>query len=221
MRSYVVIVGGGRTGSKLAERLIDLGDNVVVVEKEEKRAHELAAELDALVIHGSGTDIEVLKDAGVEKADVLFALTEADEVNLMACEVAKRMGVRRVIARVNDEGNAKMFEELGVSAAISLPSAAVMLFEKVAKGPGVHSLLGIGRGKGEVVELIVGTNSKAVGRALSELKLSRGCVLAMVTRGDELIIPHGDTVLLAGDLVTLVGRSDAVMKCSKYLHGKE
>ena len=221
MRSYVVIVGGGQTGSKLAERLIDLGDNVVVVEKEEKRAHELAAKLDALVIHGSGTDIKALKDAGVEKADMLFALTQADEINFMACEVAKRMGVRRVIARVNDEGNAKMFEELGVSAAISLPSAAVMLFEKVAKGPGVHGLLGIGRGKGEVVELIVGTNSKAVGRALSELKLPRGCVLAMVTRGDELIVPHGDTVLLAGDLVTLVGKSDAVMKCSKYLHGKE
>ena len=221
MRSYVVIVGGGQTGSKLAERLIDLGDNVVVVEKEEKRAHELAAELDALVIHGSGTDIDVLKDADVEKADVLFALTPADEVNLMACEVAKRMGVKRVIARVNDEGNAKMFEELGVSAAISLPSAAVMLFEKVAKGPGVHSLLEIGRGKGEVVELMVGTNSKAVGRALGKLKLPRDCVLATVTRGDELIIPHGDTVLQAGDLVTLVGKSDAVMKCSKYLHGKE
>ncbi|MDI6884121.1 MAG: NAD-binding protein [Hadesarchaea archaeon] len=216
---YLVLVGGGQTGSKLAKRLADRGHNVVIIEKDEKRAHELAAELDVLVIHGSGADLDVLKDAGIEKADVLLALTQADEVNLMACELAKKLGVTRVIARVNDEKHARMFEEMGVDIAISLPSAAVMLFEKAVTGSGVYGLLGIGGGKGEVVEVTVGPKSKAVGKEIKNINVSKGCTLAMITRGDELIPPRGDTVIQAGDLVTVVGEPDAVLKVTKFLRG--
>ncbi|MDI6642751.1 MAG: NAD-binding protein [Candidatus Hodarchaeaceae archaeon] len=216
---YLVLVGGGQTGSKLAKRLADRGHNVVIIEKDEKRAHELAAELDVLVIHGSGADLDVLKDAGIEKADVLLALTQADEVNLMACELAKKLGVTRVIARVNDEKYARMFEEMGVDIAISLPSAAVMLFEKAVTGSGVYGLLGIGGGKGEVVEVTVGPKSKAVGKEIKDINVSKGCTLAMITRGDELIPPRGDTVIQAGDLVTVVGKPDAVLKVTKFLRG--
>lgn len=216
---YLIIVGGGRTGSKLAKRLSDRGHNVVVIEKEEKRAHELAAELDVLVIHGSGADVDVLKDAGVDKADVLLALTQTDEVNLMACELAKKLGVHKVIARVNEEKHARMFEEMGVDIAISLPSAAVMLFEKAVTGAGVYGLLGIGGGKGEVVEVTVGASSRAVGRAIKDINISKGCTLAMITRGDELVPPRGDTVIQAGDLVTVVGKPDAVLKVTRFLRG--
>lgn len=216
---YLVIVGGGQTGFKLAKRLADRGHNIVVIEKEEKRAHELAAELDVLVIHGSGSDIDVLKDAGIDKADVLLALTQADEVNLMACEIAKKLGVPKVISRVNDEKHAKMFEEMGVDIAISLPSAAVMLFEKAVTGAGVYGLLGIGGGKGEVVEVTVGADSKAVGKEIKNINLSKGCTLAMITRNDELIPPRGDTTIQAGDLVTVVGKPDAVLKVTKFLRG--
>lgn len=216
---YLVLVGGGQTGSKLAKRLADRGHNIVIIEKDEKRAHELAAALDVLVIHGSGADIDVLKDAGIDKADALLALTQADEVNLMACELAKKLGVPKVISRVNDEKHARMFEEMGVDIAISLPSAAVMLFEKAVTGAGVYGLLGIGGGKGEVVEVTVGVNSKAVGKAIKDMNISKGCTLAMITRGDELTPPRGETVIQAGDLVTVVGKPDAVLKVSRYLRG--
>ncbi|MEM2907845.1 MAG: NAD-binding protein [Candidatus Hadarchaeales archaeon] len=217
---YIIIVGGGQTGSRLAKRLADRGNNVVIIEKDERRAHELAAELDVLVIHGNGADIDVLKDAGVDKADVLVALTQADEVNLMACELAKKMGVPRVIARVNDEKHARMFEELGVDIAVSLISAAVMLFEKAVSGPGVYGLLGIGGGKGEVVEVTVGPNSKAVGQKIKDINVPKGCTLAMITRGDDLIPPRGETEIWAGDLVTVVGKPDAVLKITRYLRGE-
>lgn len=193
---------------------------MVVIEKDERRAHELAAELDVLVVHGNGADIDVLKDAGVDRADVLVALTQADEVNLMACELAKKMGVPRVIARVNDEKHARMFEELGVDIAVSLISAAVMLFEKAVSGPGVYGLLGIGGGKGEVVEVTVGPNSKAVGQRIKDINVPKGCTLAMITRGDDLIPPRGETEILAGDLVTVVGKPDAVLKITRYLRGE-
>lgn len=217
---YVVIVGGGQVGEKLAKRLSDRGHNTVIIEKDEKRAHELAAELDALVIHGSGADLDVLKDAGVDKAEVLVALAEADEVNLMACEMAKKLGVRKVISRVNDEEHGKMFEGMGVDIAISLPSAAVMLFEKAVTGAGVYGLLGIGGGKGEVVEVTVGPNSKSVGKEIKKISLPKGCTLAMITRGDELIPPRGETMIQAGDLITVVGKPNDVLKATKYLRGE-
>ena len=192
----------------------------MIIEKDEKRAHELAAELDVLVIHGSGADVDVLKDAGIDKADVLVALTQADEVNLMACELAKKLGVARVISRVNDDKHAKMFEEMGVDIAITLPSAAVMLFEKAVAGAGVYGLLGIGGGKGEVVEVTVGPNSKAVGKAIKNIGIPKDCTLAMITRGDELIPPKGDTIIQVGDLVTVVGKPDAILKVTRSLRGE-
>ncbi len=217
---YVVVVGGGQTGSKLAKRLADRGHNLVIIEKDERRAHELAAELDVLVIHGSGADVDVLKDAGADKADVLVAVTQADEVNLMACELAKKMGVPRVIARVNDEKHVRMFEELGVDVAVSLISAAVVMFEKAVAGPGVYGLLGIGGGRGEVVEVTVGQNSKAAGRKLKDLNVPKDCTLAMICRGDELIPPRGETEIKVGDMVTIVGKTGAVMKIVRVLRGK-
>ncbi len=216
---YVVIVGGGQVGSKLAKRLSSRGHNIVVIEKDEKRAHELAAELDVLVIHGSGADLDALKDASIDKADVLIALAEADEVNLMACEMAKKLGVTKVISRVNDDKHGKMFEELGVDIAITLPSAAVMLFEKAVTGAGVYGLLGIGGGKGEVVEVTIGPNSKVVGKTIKNIN-SRSCTFAMITRDDELIPPKGDTVIQVGDLVTIVGKPDAVLKVTRHLRGE-
>ena len=217
---YVVVVGGGQVGSKLAKRLADRGNNLVIIEKDERRAHELAAELDVLVMHGSGADIDVLKDAGIDKADVLVAVTQADEVNLMACELSKKMGVPRVVARVNEEKHVRMFEELGVDVAVSLINAAVVLFEKAAAGPGVYGLLGIGGGKGEVVEVMVGPNSKAAGKKIKDIDIPKDCTLAMICRGDELVPPRGDTEIKVGDMVTIVGKTDAIMKIANSLRGK-
>jgi len=216
---YVIIVGGGRTGSALAQRLSERGHNVVVIERDERRAHELAGRLNALVIHGNGAELDVLKDAGLKKADALVALTDADEVNLMACEIAKKQGVPLVIARVNDDAHAEMFESIGIDVAISVPTTLSMLFEKVLLGgSGVYGLLSIGGGKGEVIEVKVGPTSKAAGKSLSELKL-KDVVVATISRGDELIIPKGDTVIQPGDLVALVGYRQAIIKAAKFFKG--
>ncbi len=215
----IVMVGGGQTGAKLAKRLADQGHNVVIIEKDGKRAHELAAELDVLIVHGSGTDPDVLKEAGVDKADVFLTLTQSDEVNLMACELAKKLGTPRVIARVNDEKHGSMFKEMGVDVAISVPNAVISLLEKATTGGGAYGLLGIGGGKGEVAETVVGPTSRAAGKQIKDLDIPKDCTLAMISRGDELIAPRGETVIQVKDLVTVVGKTDAVLKVTRFLHG--
>lgn len=219
-RIYIIIVGGGRTGFQLAERLIKRGHEAVIVEADERRAHKLAAELDTLVIHGSGTDLDVLKDAGSEKADVLVAVAQADEVNFMACKLAKELGIPRVVSRINEEKHASMFEDLGVDAAISFVSAAVTLYEKAATGPGMYGLLGVGGGKGEVVEVTVGENSGVIGETIRELDIPETCSLAMITRGDQLIPARGDTEINSNDRIIIVGKYEDVIEIARLLRGK-
>ena len=215
---YVVIVGGGRTGFRLAKRLSERGHNVALIEKDEKRANEIAAQLNVLVIKGNGAELDVLKDAGIQRADALVALTDADEVNLMSCELAKKMGVPRVIARVNEEEHARMFETLGIDVAISIPSTVVMIFEKVVTGPkGAYSLLGIGGGKGEVVEVVVNPESKVVGTTIKELEWPKDVTIGIIVRNDELVPPRGDTVIQAGDMLTILGKPSAVLKFAKLV----
>ncbi|MBS3815420.1 MAG: TrkA family potassium uptake protein [Hadesarchaea archaeon] len=217
---YIIIVGGGRTGKQLAERLMRRDHEVVIVEIDEKRAHELAAELDTLIINGSGADIDVLKDAGAEKADALVTVAETDEVNFMASKMAKKLGIPRVVSRINQEKHSSMFEDLGIDAAISFVSAAVTLYEKAVTGPGMYGLLGVGGGKGEVVEVTVQENSDVVGKTIKEIDCPESCSIAMITRKDQLIPPRGNTEMMNKDQVTIVGKEKDVIELARKLRGK-
>ncbi|KXA94113.1 hypothetical protein AKJ37_00060 [candidate division MSBL1 archaeon SCGC-AAA259I09] len=213
-------MGGGQTGYRLANRLAKRNHETAIVEADERRAHELAAELDSLVIHGTATDIDVLKDAGGEKADALVAVTASDEANFMAVKLAKELGIPRVVSRVNEEKLASAFEDLGADAAISLVDAAVTLYEKAITGPGMYGLLTLGGGEVEVVEVSVVEESGAIGETIKDLNLPDLCTVAMVTRKGELIPPRGDTEFEEGDRAVLVGKSEDVMSVARLFRGK-
>lgn len=217
---YVVIIGGGRTGQTLAERLIKRGHDTAIVESDEERAQELAEKLDALVIHGNGADLDVLKDAGTEKADSVVAAAGVDEVNFMGCKLAKELGVSRVVTRINESKHSSMFEDLDVDAAISFHEAAAALYEKAATGPEMYGLLAFGGGEAEVVEVSVAEDSEIVGKAIKELDFPHLCTVAMITREGELIPPRGDTEFKGGDQVILAGKSEEVMDVAKQFRGK-
>lgn len=216
---YSIIVGGGRTGFEVASRLLKKGHEPVIVEENEDRVFELTKKLDCPVIHGSGSDSEDLKKAGGEKAEALAALAGDDEINLMACKIAKNFGIQRVVTRVNKSKHSKMFQDLGADAVISSISASAGLFEKAIAGAEIYGILTLGGNKAEVVEVTVADDSDLIGKTIEEAEIPELCTVAMITREDELIPPRGDTSFTEGDQVILVGKTKDAIQLSRSLRG--
>ncbi len=216
----VIMVGGGRTGFGLAKRLLSTDHEPVIIEKDKDRAAELSKNLDALIITGSGTNIQILKKAGVNKSDAISILTPNDETNLMITKLAKTLGCERVIARVNESKHVEMFEDVGADVAISTIESTIGLFEKAITGPEFYGLLSLGGDKAEVIEVTVSKNSKAVGRAIKDLEMPDLCRIAMITRNEKLIPTNEETVIMEDDKVILVGDKKEITSIGKLLRGK-
>ena len=124
---YVVIVGGGRVGRDIAELLLPEGHDVVILDTDEETCNLLTREYDALVIKGDGTDIEYLKEAGVNKADALLAVTGDDKVNLIVCQLAQKLfNVPKVVGRINDPKNEAVFSTLDIKNTVSTTRASAL-----------------------------------------------------------------------------------------------
>ncbi|MCS7181171.1 MAG: TrkA family potassium uptake protein, partial [bacterium] len=142
----VIIVGGGNIGYYLAEKLSEK-HYVVLIEKEPKLSQEIASKINCLVITGDGCDPEVLKNAGIKKADVVAAVTGNDEDNLIVCQIAKEIfNVKRTVARVNNPKNEKTFSELGVDIPVSGTSLIAKVIEEEVNLEDITSLFAFRRG---------------------------------------------------------------------------
>lgn len=200
----IIIVGGGKTGRYLAPILTDGGSSVVVVESRRDVVRKLQEELPGQkVVLGSGTSPEVLERCGVMSADVLIAATGSDEVNLVASTLAKmEYQVPRVVARVNNPKNSWMFNEsMGVDVGIN---QADLLARSVQEGldmEDVFTIMRLGKDEHALVQLEVRPGSSAAGRKISDLALPDEAVVIAIDRAGDIIIPRGDTGLIAGDNV--------------------
>ncbi len=204
---YAIIVGGGKIGYYLTRTLLDNGHEVLLIEKNEDRAHRLDEALGDVVVHGNGTDIRVLERSGITRADVMVAVTGFDEDNLVVCQVAKRkFGTRRVIARVNNPLNEDTFRMLGIDATVSSTRIIYNLLEEEVGSNTLVCLATLSRGRLEIIEVGLANDSPAAGKAVKELRLPIDCVLMSVLRGDEIIVPRGDTVLEGGDAIVALVR---------------
>lgn len=213
MALEVLIVGGGEVGRDLAGLLADEGHEVTVVEVDEERARELAAQLGeaASVVAGSGSDPLVLERAGARRVRVMAAVTGSDEVNLVASSLARfELGVPRVLARVNRPRSAWLFTPLmGVDEAINQSDLVARLIMEEMPLAGFLTLLKLQKGPFSLVEERVHPDAVAAGRAVRDVTLPAACVLAGLIREGELIPPRGDTVLQAGDEVLAVVHEEA------------
>ncbi len=220
---FVLIVGGGKVGAHLAQLLLQQGLGVKVVEARPavlaKLHKELATEA---IIQGDGTNTLVLIDAGIVAADVVAAVTGDDEVNLAICNLARfRFQVPRTIARVNSPKNAWLFTSaMGVDVAINQAELMARLIQEEMSLGDMMTVLKLRRGEVALVEEKIPLTSPVIGKTLRELDLPADCTLAAIIRGDEVVVPRGDTQLQAGDEVLAVIRSGQQPRLSDILNGR-
>lgn len=210
----VIIIGGGHTGAYIANLLLENGCSVRVIENRESVFEKLQIELKPEhILLGSGTDPEILESAGAAKADVLVAVSGTDEINLVASTITKyEFGVPRVIARVNNPKNTWLFDaSMGVDVAINQAGLMARLILEGIDIQNMMTLLKLNRGDGSIVQMHVDERSKAVGCRVRDLAIPEKAVMIEIFRGDDSIIPRGETEILAGDdILALAGEQEQV-----------
>ena len=164
----VVIVGGGNIGKRLAAILAKEKNDVILIEKDEKRAEALAESLDALVLHGDGTDRKILRDGSVKKSDALIAMTGDDKTNLLVCEIAKDFKVPTIVSRIADSSNDAIFSKLGITASINTTVSSVLAFKRVIEEPGKKLINQVAGDKAEVFERSVDSKARIVNKKVGE-----------------------------------------------------
>lgn len=213
MSMNVIVAGGGRVGSYLASLLLTAGHKVKVIEERTEERRHLRRDLpQGAVVHGNATDPDVLEAAGIRHANVVAAMTGADETNLVVIGLARfEFNVPRTIARVKDPRNAWMFTpEMGVDVALNQADLLGHLVAEEMSLGDMTTLLKLRKGLFSLVEEKVHPAAAAAGKELRELKLPDRCVVAAVLRKGELIVPRGDLVLQPADeIVALVHASQA------------
>jgi len=217
---FVIIVGGGKTGSYLAELLLADGHKVRVIDRRPEVIEKLKTELPVeSIVRGDGADPKVLINVGVKTADVVASVTGDDEDNLVVSTLARfEFNVRRVIARVNNPKNAWLFTpDMGVDVAIDQADLMSKLIAEEMSLGDMMTLVKLRKGQYSLVEEKVHPESLAAGKAVRDLVLPSECVLAAIIRQGDLIIPRGDTVLQPVDEVLAVVRSDQEVNLNKLL----
>jgi trk system potassium uptake protein TrkA len=201
---FVMIAGGGRTGSHLAALLLAQGHEVRLIENRAEILVGLHRELPTeVVFEGDPTDPQVLQSAGIERAAVLAAVTASDEDNLVIASLARnRFHVRRTIGRVNSPRNSWLFTpEFGVDVSLNQADVMAKLIEEEMSLGDMMTLLKLRRGNYSLVEEKIYQGAQAVGKAIKELPLSEHSIISGILRHGEMVLPRGATVLEAGDEV--------------------
>lgn len=202
---YVIIAGAGKVGWNLARELIAKDREVTLIESEHARYRTVAAELDHAVQYGDATELWILERAGIQRADLVIAVTGDDEDNILICQVAKeKYGCERIVARVNNPRNLPHFKLLGVQPAVSATDLILRLIEHEVPQYGLVHLLDLAGDRLEIIELQVLDGCPAVGRRVSEMDMPDGSLIISILREGGGFVPKGETVIESGDEVLVV-----------------
>src|ERR1700754_1675126 len=196
---YIIVVGAGKVGWNLARELLEKGHEVTLIESNRRRYLTVEQELEHNVSYGDASELWVLERAGIQRADMVIAVTGDDEDNMLICQVAReKYEVGQIIARVNNPRNRQHFDLLGVKPSISATDLILRLLEHQEE-------------QLEIIEMLLGKDSSVTGRRVGDLEMPDGSLLISILRDGKGFVPGPDTVLEPGDEVLAVldpGRED-------------
>lgn len=212
-----IIVGGGKVGYYLLKTLKDKKYDIVLIEKDKKICDKIAEDFNADIICGDGTDYNVLKDAGIDEAEIVAAVTGKDEENLVICQISKaEFGINKTIARINNPKNRLIFNTLGVDKTVCSTEVIATLIEAQFTGEKLKILQTLDRGEMILVEAMIRDDSACCKKLISSLELPLECVIVSIIRNEKIIFPKGGIEIIAGDrvlLTTNIGKIKDVERC--------
>ncbi len=219
---YVLIAGGGMVGGTLARELAENHHDVVIVETDRSVCEDITTRIGALAIHGPATDVEVLEEAGISKADVAVGAMPGDADNLSFTVLARNAGVPRVVVRMRNPNYAEAYKIAGASRTLNVSGLFVKQLVLEIEQPSLRQVATFGRGEASIVVATI-PDGAAAGKTVSEVAQSKRfpkeCVIAGIYReeGEQFIFPRGGAMIHAGDQVFLAASTETVSAAAEYL----
>lgn len=202
---YVIVAGGGKVGLNLTRELMAKGHEVTLIENNRRRYTILEPQLEHIVHLGDSTELWVLERAGIERADMVIAVTGDDEDNIIISQVAReKYGREKIIARCNNIRNMEHFDLLDIKPVISSTDLILRLIEHEVPQYGLVHLLKLQAEDLEIIEVEVSAGSPSAGKTVGEIDLPDGGLIIAILREGEGIVPSGDTLINSGDEVMLI-----------------
>lgn len=210
----VTVIGGGTVGVTLAKRLEQGGVLIKLIELDKARADEIASKLDCMVLHGDGSDLALLRQENVQESDVLVSVTSDDDKNLLGSLIAKQMGIPKIITRVNESANIRLFESVGIDVPLNALSTAVLAVQNMLRGTSAELLATLEQGKAQVLEIVVPDDYPVT--KIRKLPPVSGAIIGAVVRGWRTVVPHGEDYVRPGDHLLVVSTLDAKESVERY-----
>jgi trk system potassium uptake protein TrkA len=214
----ILIVGGGNIGFGRAQALEGERVNVKIIDQDPARCQVIANRLQrAIVLRGNATDQVFLEQENIGQMDLVVAMTRDEEMNILSCLLAKRLGARKTVARVNNMGYISLVQAIGIDHIISPRMAAInSIFPYLHRGEVVTTVSIQGR-DAEVLEAVALENSDMVGKALKYLRLPKEALILCLLRQGEVVIPNGDSVVYPGDRVLIISTREQIGRVEQLL----
>lgn len=215
---HLTILGGGRTGFYLAHLLEQqkIPVNIKIIEKDPKKAHEISEALNhTLIINGDGSDMDLLEQENIRQSDMLVSVTDDDKINLLSSLMGKNMGIPKTIAKIKRLDVLPIIEKLGIDVVLNprILTAGVIL--KYIRRGDIISVTVLGEERAEMIELFAQSGSVAVNKKLKDIRFPGGCIIGAIVRGEDVIIPGGDSEIHVSDRVLVFTLPRSIHKVEK------
>ena len=226
----ILIINGGQIGKNIADRLLSKDElrimfrsvehQITFIEEDEMVCKELEQRFHMPIIQGDGTKAEIIEQAGVKNIDVAIAASNDDGRNVIVALQAKRVGIKQVIAIIHDTDYITLLEEKGI-VTISVPLSTAAMVENFLDRPGVAQLFEIDRGVASLLGVTISEKATVVGKLIREIDIPNECVVAAIIRGNDFVVPRGETIINANDHVVFVGPAKTITRAREIFSVKK